>query len=107
MRPNLKIELAARILDIPDLQSKKSRYSSEEAIFLGNREVGHFHSQDEIDIRLTRTKIKKMGLANSKDPRLLVRPSSDWIAVKFTNEIDLKYIVDLFTVAAKANKRPN
>jgi hypothetical protein len=102
---DMKAELLSRVLDIADLEPRKSRYSKEEAIFLNKREIGHFHSDFEIDIRLTRLQIKKLKSRESQDPRLVYdRDSSDWIAVKFEKAIDLDFIVNLFETAAKANR---
>lgn len=106
MKNTLKKELLARVLDLANLESKKSRFSEEEAIFLGRREIAHFHSSTEIDIRLTRSVIKKMGILESGDPRLLVeRKGSDWVAVKFKKEADLGLVVSLIEAAVRANKK--
>ncbi len=105
MKSKLKIELLSRILDIPNVHSRKSRYSDDEAIFIGKREIGHFHSADEIDIRLTRSEIKKMAVSKKEDFRFIFDgPSPDWLAIKFKNESDLKFIVKTFEVAVKANR---
>lgn len=97
----LRLELQARILDLPEIDEKKSRFSGEPAFFVGTREVAHFHANKAIDIRVTRKKIRELALTK-KFPQQ--QSSADWIEVPFKSEADLPAIVELLEVAAHANK---
>lgn len=101
---SLKIELLARILDDENIELRKSRFSAEEALYVAQREIAHFHSLNEIDVRVTRREIKRRGFANSSDARIIkTSPSSDWIVVKFSCESDLDFVQELVIAAAAAN----
>ena len=56
---SLQTELKARVLDHPEIEWRKSRFSSVEAFFVQTREIAHFHNGSEIDIRLTLAEIKR------------------------------------------------
>lgn len=94
---SLRLELTSRILDIPDIEEQKSKYSSEPAYFIGKREIAHFHSNNLIDIRLTKKLIKALNLQDKA-------PTSDWYEVGFKKESDLARIIILLESAVKANK---
>src|SRR5262245_43716400 len=101
---SLKTELLARVLDDEDLELKKSRFSKAEALFVGPREIAHFHSASEIDIRLTRAEIRKRNLRKPSDSRIEISsPSSDWVVVKFKKQSDLVLVQELLAAAARAN----
>ncbi len=94
---NLRLELTSRILDIPFVEERKSKFGSEFAFFFGKREIAHFHSNETIDIRLTKRLIKDRKLTEKA-------PKSDWHEVIFTKEADLPRIVELIQAAVRANK---
>ncbi len=103
---SLKTELLARILNDENIELKKSRFSKEEALFVRHREIAHFHSAREIDVRLTRAEIRRRGIAKSSDPRIIVSlSSSDWVVVKFNRESDLAFVQELVETAARANAK--
>ncbi|MGE4130639.1 MAG: luciferase family protein [Bdellovibrionales bacterium] len=102
----LKTELLARILDSEDIELKKSRFSKSEALFVGTREIAHFHNSQEIDVRLTRAEIRRRRLSKSPDPRITVSsPSSDWVVAKFRQARDLEVVQELVETAAKLNAK--
>jgi hypothetical protein len=63
--------------------------------------LAHFHSDDELDIRLTREVIRREGLVHPTDSR--VHPnrskSSQWFVVRFTKPADVERIVYLAKLA--------
>ncbi len=100
----LKVELQARILDHPEIEMRKSRFSGVEAFYVQTREIAHFHSNQEIDIRLTCGEIKKRKLAHSEDKRIHVpRASGDWVEVTFKSLRDLPFVQELVVSAAREN----
>lgn len=101
---NLKKELLARLLEHPELEWKKSRFSKAESFFLGKREIAHFHAGNEIDIRLTRKEIRKQGWTKTEDKRIHLRSAStDWMEVRFSCEEDLDFAQKIVSAAVKAN----
>ena len=98
---NLALELEARILGLTDVVAKKSRFSTRTAFYREKREFAHFHSATEIDIRLTKAKIRALKL----DYRLEISyPPRDWLVAHFEEESDLDYVFKLAQAAWKANK---
>ena len=101
---NLKSELQSRILNNPEVEVRISRFADKKAFFVGTREIAHFHEKREIDIRVTKPIIKKMGFLKSEDSRIHVRSAaSDWVEISFRREEDLGFIVGLVDIAAKEN----
>ncbi len=91
-------------LDNEDIELKKSKFSSAEALFIRHREIAHFHSAQEIDIRLTRAEIRRRGYSKSDDKRLtVISPTSDWVVVKFKRADDLPLVHEIIETAAKLN----
>jgi hypothetical protein len=70
-------------------------------LFYRGKAVAHFHSDRELDIRLTRAVIAREGLVHPK--RSLVHPTrsknSHWIEVRFTQPEDLDRITRLVQLA--------
>lgn len=100
-KPALARELEARILGLTDVQAKKSRHSSQTAFYRGKREFAHFHGPGEIDIRITKPKVK--GL--KADYRLEIsKPARDWVVAHFESEEDLDFVFQLVEAAYKANR---
>ncbi len=102
-KPKLHLakELQARILELTDVEAKKSRFSPQTAFFRGKREFAHFHSENAIDIRLTKAKIKSL----KPDYRLeITHPPRDWLVAHFDEVADVDYVFKLVEQAWKANK---
>lgn len=103
---SLKKELLARILGHPDIELRKSRFAKEDALFVGTREIAHFHHANELDVRLTKAEIKRRGFAKGEEKRVRYpRPAGDWVEVTFRKEADLAMVVELLEAAAKENRK--
>lgn len=92
----LRTELTARILDNPDIEERKSKYSGELAYFFGSKEIAHFHSNNVIDLRMTKPLVKKLAGKGAK--------VSDWFEVTFRKESDLAKVIELLEEAIRANR---
>ena len=61
------------------------------------REFAHFHHDHEIDVRLTRSLVRKHGLSHPPDSRHHPKRSvnSPWIEMRFSSKAEVEQIVDL------------
>jgi len=106
----LRDELADRILDLPGVEMRPSRFGSETLAFaVGTREIAHFHGAREIDLRLTRAVIRRLRGDLEADARVLpggdALGASDWVAFRFTRRADLGRAAELARLALGANTR--
>jgi Family of unknown function (DUF5519) len=83
--PSLKRDLLQLLQGIEQLQALPSNVAGGTALFYKGKEFAHFHNDNEIDLRLTKTLIKSLGL--SHPTRSAFHPtraaSSNWIEVRF------------------------
>ena len=81
----LKQNLLQLLQGIEQLHALPSKVAGGTALFYKGKEFAHFHNDNEIDLRLTKTLIKSLGL--SHPPRTAFHPtraaSSNWIEVRF------------------------
>jgi hypothetical protein len=89
------------------VEERKSKFAAAPAFFRGKKEFAHFHGPNEIDIRVTKAKIRSLNLLKAGDKRLsFENKAGDWVAFQFTEEKDLEHCFKLVEVAYRANKGP-
>lgn len=97
----LKQQLVTKLEKIPGLEDRPSRVAGGSAIFYNGKEIAHFHSNNEIDLRLTKQLIRQEGLVHPEDSD--VHPgrsnSSQWIELQFRSQKQVDEIVRLFKLA--------
>ncbi len=102
-------ESAAAILDdsissLPGVERKESRWGLETAYFVEGKEFAHFHAENEIDVRLTKTLQKKLRRRLSTDPRVKFRPRpSEWVVIILSARKDADFAFELIQLAREAN----
>ncbi|MES3038799.1 MAG: luciferase family protein [Bdellovibrionota bacterium] len=99
----LRKKLISELEKIPGLEDRPSKVAGGSAIFYKNKEIAHFHHDNEIDVRLTKKIIKLEGLTHPVDSEIHHHrsPSSEWIEIKFTKSEHIKEVVRLFKLALK------
>jgi hypothetical protein len=100
----LRSDLTGRILALAGVELRKSRFRDAEAFFLGRREFAHFHGEEALDIRLTRSRIRAKAKELESDPRAALRGGSDWLAFRFASEADADRALELVAEALEANR---
>jgi Family of unknown function (DUF5519) len=99
-----RAELESALSRLPGLVPRASRWGSLPAFFVGDREIAHFHKDGRLDVRLTRSVIRQRAAEGSLDPRVQVRgSSSEWVAVRATDLLDVALVVGLVEEAMRAN----
>lgn len=93
--------LDAKIIALPNVTKRKSRWGVSDAYYVGDREVGHYHTPHEIDIRVTKGHTKRFR----SDLRAKLRKhSSDWVALRFNSEADFELILEAMELAVSSNQ---
>jgi hypothetical protein len=97
----LKTELVKKLEAIKGLDDRPSKVAGGSAIFYKDKEIAHFHHDNEIDVRLTNKIIRKEGLNHFDDSSFHKHrsPSSQWIELRFNKPSDVTEVVRLFKLA--------
>ena len=97
----LRNDLIKKLEQIPNLEDRPSKVAGGSAIFYKNKEIAHFHHDNEIDVRLTKKIIRKEGLNHFDDSTVHKHrsPNSEWIELRFTKAKDVDEVVRLFKLA--------
>ena len=104
-RQTLKQEVGERILELPGVELKPSRFGSgkNEAFTIGRREFAHFHKGNEIDVRVTRAVIRTQREELKEDARATISGGGDWVEYRFPRRGDLERVMELVDLAVAAN----
>ena len=89
--------LISKLLAIPGVEERRSRWQDSDAIWYRSQEVLHFDQPDLVDLRLGRRAIRAHRKAGLNDPRVTLRGQSDWINFRLTSPEDVEFIVGLVT----------
>lgn len=82
-------------------------FAQVDAWWVNGKEIAHFHSADEIEIRLTRAVIRERRAELKADARVVLRTgTSDWITVMVKTAADAAFVVALAERAAEAHRPP-
>ncbi len=97
----LKKDLVTALEKIPRLEDRPSKVAGGSAIFYHDKEIAHFHHDNEIDVRLTKKIIQKEGLNHYDDSTIHKHRSisSEWIEIRFKTAKDVNEVVRLFKLA--------
>jgi hypothetical protein len=94
-----------RCADIDGAALGDGAFADGPAIWVGTREVAHFDSLDEIEVRLTKRVIRERRTELSNDERVELRPrASDWICVRVRSASDFDRAFGLVQDAVAANR---
>jgi hypothetical protein len=98
-------ELVQKLEKIPGLENRPSKVAGGSAIFYRNKEIAHFHHDNEIDIRLTKKVIRQEGLNHPTDSDFHHHrsPQSEWIEVRFRKTADIDEVIRLFKLGLKSS----
>jgi hypothetical protein len=99
----LKAQLVKKLERISKLEDRPSKVAGGSAIFYRDKEIAHFHHDNEIDIRLTKKVIRAEGLTHPSNSKIHHHrgPSSEWIEIRFTTAKHVDEVVRLFKLALK------
>lgn len=101
--PRLSKQLIKKLLEIPKLEVQPSKVAGGFAIFFKDKEIAHFHHDNEIDVRLTRKVIRELKLEHPVDSKLHRgrANTSDWIEIRFYSSREVDSVIELFKLAIK------
>ncbi len=95
--PTLKQQLLALLEPVEGFAALPSKVAGGTALFFRGKEFAHFHHDNEIDLRLTKSVIKQLGLVHPTRSSFhpTRSPSSQWIEVRFHNSEDVQHVAAL------------
>ena len=97
----LKTLLLDELRNIEGVEDRPSPVAGGTALFYLGMEFAHFHNDNELDLRLTRSVIHAEGL--SRPQASIHHPtrslSSPWIAVRFKTTKDIAHVARLLKLA--------
>ena len=98
---SLKQKLLASLVTIDGFTAEPSKVAGGTALFFRGKEFAHFHHDHEIDLRLTRKVIKKLGLEHPIRSALHPTRSSSpqWIEIGFHSDDDVSRVAHLVRLA--------
>jgi hypothetical protein len=100
----VRTDLEQKLLEIPGVTRRPSRWGSSHAYFTGDREIAHFHGDQRMDVRLTSVRIRELKAEGALDERVTTRgPSAEWVAVRVVGARDVAFAVSLVQEAVQAN----
>jgi hypothetical protein len=102
----LRDELIQRLAELGvEYRPMPGRDDGFASLCFGNKAFAHFHNDNELDLRLTRSIIEREGLVHPPDS--LVHPgrsrNSHWIEVRFTTHRQLDRVVKLVKLAIETH----
>ncbi len=101
---SLSLVLDSKIISLPGVEKRRSRWMDTDAYFIGGREFVHFHRNDEVDVRLTSGFQRKYAIEIRNDPRVRFRRNpSQWVAIDYRTREDVDYAFRIVKLAAAAN----
>ena len=75
------------------------------ALWIGKREVAHFDEERRLEVRLTRTEIRRRRAELQLDDRVSLRHgTSDWLEVAIESDDDARWATALVLDAVEANR---
>ena len=97
----LKTQLLDELRVINGVEDRPSPVAGGTALFYFGKEFAHFHNDNELDLRLTKSVIQAEGLSHpagsiNHPTRSL---SSPWIEVRFTTSEDIAHVARLVKLA--------
>lgn len=96
-----KNALLAELEKVEGLSAQPSPVAGGTALFFRGKEIAHFHHDGELDLRLTRKVIQRLGLVHPEGST--VHPqraaSSPWIELRYESPSDIARVVELVRLA--------
>lgn len=97
----LRTKLLMELRKIDGLEARLSSVSGGTALFFRGKPFAHFHNGNELDLRLTKKRIKELGLSHPRDsidhPNR--SPNSAWIELRFVSADDIARLTGLVEMA--------
>jgi len=99
-------DIERRLMSIPGLTPRESRYGHGLAFYVGRREVVHFHGDQRMDVRLTVGVIQLRWREDRLDDRVTPEGGApNWVKVRLSEARDVVLAVVLAEEAVRANAR--
>jgi hypothetical protein len=98
---NLKTKLIDELRKIDGVEDRPSPVAGGTALFYHGKEFAHFDNENELDLRLTKKVIKRLGMTHPTDSKRHPNrsPNFPWIVIRFNDPGDIENISRLVKLA--------
>jgi hypothetical protein len=91
----LQDALLNRLLTIPGMEERGSKWQDSDALRYRGKEIIHFDQPNLVDLRLGRRAIQEHRGVELKDDRVKIRGQSDWVNVRLEVPEDVEFVIGL------------
>jgi hypothetical protein len=80
-------------------------FADDDAFWVNGKEIGYFRDRGQVlGLRLTKREISARRAALKVDPRVVLKPSSDWLHLRIAKQSDVAFALELASIAAAAHR---
>ena len=91
----LQEALWLELLGFAGMEEGESAFGGGPALWINAKQAVNFTSEQSIELRLTRSVIRRHKPGLASNPRVTFRSSSDWLGLHFESEADFPLILEL------------
>ncbi|MFJ4923253.1 luciferase family protein [Streptomyces sp. NPDC088725] len=91
-----------RLMTWPGLSGDQSYCGTDLCVSAGDKEIVHFHGENEADVHLTHSMIAKLRPALKNSTALRLRAGSGWVTVRLDTGADIDLLTTLVSAALQA-----
>ncbi|MFF8943495.1 luciferase family protein [Streptomyces sp. NPDC014864] len=95
----------AQLTSWPDLMEAAPSCGTGQALSSAQGEIAHFHSDRDVDLRLTAGAIRRLAGDLRRFAAIRLVPGSQWVTLRLDASADVDLLVTLVSVALQAQQR--
>ncbi|MEW2295156.1 luciferase family protein [Streptomyces sp. NPDC006743] len=94
----------AQLATWPDLMEAVPSCGTGQALSSAHGEIAHFHSDRDVDLKLTDRAIRRLSGDLRRFAAVRVVPGSSWVTIRLDASADVDLLLSLMSVALKADQ---
>nr|BFD86275.1 DUF5519 family protein [Streptomyces sp. Xyl84] len=94
----------AQLATWPDLMEAVPSCGTGQALGSAHGEIAHFHSDRDVDLKLTDRAIRRLSGDLRRFAAVRVVPGSSWVTIRLDASADVDLLLSLMSVALKADQ---
>ncbi|ANH90312.1 MULTISPECIES: luciferase family protein [Streptomyces] len=94
----------AQLATWPDLMEAAPSCGTGQALSSAHGEIAHFHSDRDVDLKLTDRAIRRLSRDLRRFAAVRVVPGSSWVTIRLDASADVDLLLSLMSVALKADQ---
>ncbi|MFF9180376.1 luciferase domain-containing protein [Streptomyces misionensis] len=97
----------AQLATWPDLRQAVPSCGQGQAVSSAKGEIVHFHSERDVDLRLTDRAIRRFAKDLRRTGAIRIVPGSQWVTLRLDAASDVDLLLTLVSVALQAQQTPS